>query len=92
MNEIVTAIVLVRSGILLLASGITYIAFNAYRRTGERTLRALGLGFGVITVGTLTTSSANQFFSAPLEIGILVNSIFVAVGFAIITYSLYTQR
>lgn len=92
MNELVTAIVIVKSMILVLGSGIAYIALKAYRRTGESALRALGLGFCVITIGALTTGSANQFFSVPLEVGVLVNSVFVAVGFAIITYSLYIQR
>lgn len=92
MNEIVTAIVLIETGILLLGGGIAYITFKTYRRTEEPPLCALGLGFGVISVGALIAGSANQFFSVSLEIGILVNTLFVAVGFAIITYSLYIQR
>lgn len=92
MNEIVTAIVIVKSVILVLGGGITFIAFKAYRRTGEPSLRALGFGFGVITLGALATGSADQFLSLPLETGVLVNSMFVAIGLAIVMYSLYIQR
>ncbi|MFC7059880.1 DUF7521 family protein [Halovenus salina] len=91
MNEIITAIAVVKSVILLLGGGITYIAFKAYRRTGEESLRVLGVGFGIITLGALLTGVANQFFSVSLEVGVLINSIFVALGLAVIMYSLHIQ-
>lgn len=91
MNEIITAIAVVKSVILLLGGGITYVAFKAYRRTGEESLRVLGVGFGIITLGALLTGVANQFFSVSLEVGVLINSIFVALGLAVIMYSLHIQ-
>jgi hypothetical protein len=92
MNGVVTAIVVVKFIILLLGGGITYIAYRAYRRTGEDSLRVLGIGFGVITLGALLTGVANQFFLLSLARGVLVNSVFVAIGLAVIMYSLYIQR
>jgi drug/metabolite transporter (DMT)-like permease len=92
MNEILTAIAVVKGVILLLGGGITYVAYRAYRRAGDPSLGALCVGFGVITLGALLTGVANQFFSVPLETGVLVNSVFVAIGLAIIMYSLYMQR
>lgn len=91
MTEIITAIVVIKSVILLLGGVITYIAFKAYRRTGEVSLRILGTGFGIITLGALLTGAANQFLSVSLEIGVVINSIFVALGLAVIMYSLYIQ-
>lgn len=87
-----TAIVVVKTVILLLGGGITYIAYKAYRRTGASSLRILGVGFGVITFGALLAGIANQILSVSLEMGVLINSILVAVGFAIILYSLYLER
>ncbi|MFC6733864.1 MULTISPECIES: hypothetical protein [unclassified Haladaptatus] len=87
-----TAIVVVKTVILLLGSGVTYIAFSAYRRTGARSLRALGIGFGVITFGALLAGVANQLLSVSLELGVLINSVLVAIGFAIIMYSLIIER
>jgi hypothetical protein len=92
MNSIIMAIAAVKFVILLLGGGITYIAFKAYRRTGEHSLRVLGIGFGIITLGAILTGVANQFFSVGLAPGVLVNSIFVAVGLAVIMYSLHIQK
>jgi hypothetical protein len=91
MNGVLTAIAVVKFVILILGGGITYIAFKAYRRTGEDSLRVLGVGFGVITLGALLTGVANQFFSVSLPRGVLINSVFVALGLAVIMYSLYIQ-
>lgn len=87
-----TAIVVIKTVILLLGSGITFIAYKAYRRTGAASLRALGVGFGIITFGALLAGIANQILSVSLEMGVLINSILVAIGFAIILYSLYLER
>jgi hypothetical protein len=92
MNEILMAIVVVKSVILLLGGGITYIAFKAYRKTGRVSLQVLGFGFGIITLGAFLTGVATQFFSVSLELGVLINSIFVAAGLAVIMYSLYMQN
>lgn len=92
MNEILTAIAVVKFVILLLGGGITYIAFKAYRRTRDQSLRFLGVGFGIITLGAFLTGVANQFFSVSLELGVLINSVFVAFGLAVIMYSLHIQR
>ncbi|WP_434529943.1 DUF7521 family protein (plasmid) [Haloarcula sp. NS06] len=92
MNGVIMAIAVVKFVILLLGGGITYIAFKAYQRTDEDSLRVLGIGFGVITLGALLTGVANQFFSVSLETGVLANSVFVAVGLAVIMYSLHIQQ
>lgn len=92
MTWVETAIVVVKTMILLLGSGITYIAYRAYRRTGTPSLRVLGIGFGVITFGMLLAGIAHQVLSVPLEVGVLINSVLVAVGLAIVMYSLYFER
>lgn len=91
MTWVGTAIVVVKTVTLLLGGGITYIAYKAYRRTGAPSLRALGVGFGVITCGALLAGIADQLLSVSLEMGILINSVLVAIGFAIIMYSLYLE-
>lgn len=83
------AIVIVKTVILLLGTGITYIAYKAYRRTGSPSLRALGIGFGIVTLGALLAGVADQLLSVSLEMGVLINSVLVAIGFGIIMYSLY---
>ena len=87
-----TAIMVVKTAILLLGGGITYTAYKAYRSTGDRSLRALALGFGTVTLGALLGGIADQVLSVSLEMGVLINSFLVAIGFAIIMYSLYLER
>ncbi|WP_276256351.1 DUF7521 family protein [Halomontanus rarus] len=89
---VTTAIIAVKTIILLLGSGVTYIAYKAYRRTGAPSLRVLAIGFGTITLGALLAGIANQLLGVTLEQGILINSLLVALGLAIIMYSLYLER
>ncbi|WP_435119765.1 DUF7521 family protein [Halolamina sp. C58] len=85
-------IAIVKSIIFILGGGITYVAYKAYRKTPERSLQLLCVGFGIITVGALLSGVANQFFSVPLAEGVLANSVFVATGLGVILYSLYLQQ
>ena len=92
MTMIGTAIVVIKTVILILGGGITYIAYKAYQRTGAPSFRALGVGFGIITLGALLAGIANQILSVSLETGVLINSVLVAIGLGIILYSLYLER
>jgi hypothetical protein len=86
------AILVIKTVILALGGGITFIAYKAHRRTAEPALRALAVGFGVITFGALLAGIAHQLLGVALETGVLINSLLVAIGFAIIMYSLYIQK
>lgn len=92
MTWVGTAIIVVKTVILLLGTGITYIAYRAYRRTAAQSLRVLGIGFGTVTLGALLAGIAHQLLSVSLEAGVLINSILVAIGFGVIMYSLYLER
>lgn len=92
MNRTMLAIIALKTVILLLGGGITYIAYQAHRRTGAPSLRALTIGFGIITLGALLAGIANQVLGVGLQTGVLINSLLVALGFAVIMYSLYLER
>lgn len=87
-----TTIIAIKTIILLLGSGVTFIAYKAYRRTRTASLRVLAIGFGIITLGALLAGIAHQLFDVSLEAGILINSLLVAVGLAVILYSLYLEQ
>lgn len=74
---------------LLLGGLITFFGYRAYRRTRARSLRALTVGFGFVTVGSLLAGVADVVFGTPLEVGLLIESSLIAIGFGIIVYSLY---
>jgi len=76
----------------LLAGGlITFYAVRAYRRTGSDALRALAIGFGVVTLGSLLAGGLDQVATVDPEIALVVESSFTLVGFLAILYSLFVS-
>lgn len=98
MSHLTVAIAVAKGAILVLGGLITYLALVAYRRTGARELRALAVGFGVVTLGSilggvvdLVADPATGFGGEGLIVGVFVQSVVTLLGFAIITYSLYRE-
>ena len=89
--SISVAIVAVKGLTLVFGALITYLAFKAYRRTGGSSLRALAIGFGIVTLGSALAGVANQVLGVSLSVGVLLQSLLTALGFAVITYSLYAD-
>lgn len=79
---------LVKTVILLLGGFVTVMAYRAFRRTGDRALVYLAIGFGLVTIGTFL-AGAVYHLGLTLAEGILIESVLVLVGFAVIAYSLY---
>lgn len=86
-----TAIIAFKTITLLLGALITYFAYRAFQRTGRSSLRTLSVGFGVVTAGSLLAGVMDRFLASAFRLGLLVESALVAVGFAVIVYSLYTE-
>lgn len=71
---------------------ITYFAYRAYTRTRAKPLKYLALGFGFVTFGSLLAGAFDQFFvDISRDLALVVESALTAIGFAIITYSLYSE-
>lgn len=86
------AIVVVKGYILVVGAGIALIAYRAHKETNEDSLRALSVGFGVVTLGALLAGVLHKLFGLSLTNGVLLNSVLTAIGFSIIIYSLYLER
>lgn len=91
MTHVETAIVLAKIATLVLGGLITYYAYKAYRRTRAPSLRALSIGFSVVTVGALVAGLVHQFTPIDILYSVLVQSLLTAVGFGVIMYSLYAD-
>jgi len=92
MNTYVNLFIIVaKTAILVLGGSITYYALRAYGRTGSPSLRALGIGFGIVTVGALIGGVSHQIIGSSLAVGIAINSLLTAVGFGVIVYSLTVE-
>lgn len=87
-----TLILVFKSLTLVLGGLITLLAYRSYNRTGSRALGALAAGFGVITLGTFLGGAVDQLLDAGFELGLLIESMLVAVGFGVVVYSLYTSE
>lgn len=83
------AITAAKTVTLVLGGLITYLTAKAYRRTGAPSLRALAIGFGIITVGGVIAGVGDLTGMADLQTNVFIQSAVTAVGFAVITYSLY---
>jgi hypothetical protein len=91
MVHVETAIVVSKTITLVLGGLVTYLAFKAYRRTDASALRALSVGFGVITVGAIVGGLVDILSNLGVLFGVLVQSVLTMVGFAVIVYSLYAE-
>ena len=87
----VTALAILKAGILLFGGLITYRSFRAYRTTGSPELGALAAGFAIVTLGSLLGGLVDQILNVNLDVGMLIDSTLTMVGFVVITYSLYRE-
>jgi len=87
-----TSIIAVTKTITLALGGlITFLAYRAYRRTGGGALRALAVGFAVVTIGSITGGVLDLFTTVDVVYGVVAESVLTAIGFGVITYSLYAK-
>ena len=89
MTDIATVVVFAKAVVLPLGVGITFFAYRAYRRTGAAAMRSFALGFAVLTLGSVLGGGLDQLAGVGLDVGLLVDSVFTAVGFVILARSLY---
>lgn len=85
-------LVVVKTLILLMGGVITYFAYKAYRRTRDRSLGLLAVGFALITLGAMLGGVANELLQTTLTIGVIVEGIFALAGFTMIALSLRVSR
>lgn len=90
-TETTTLVVILKTLTLVLGGLITYFSLKAYLRTHESALRALTIGFGIVTLGSLFGGVLDQFLPVDQNLALVVESAFIAIGFAVILYSLYVD-
>lgn len=76
---------------LLFAVTITYFANQAYWRSGSTAVRSLMVGFGSLTLGIFLGVVLLALIGVDIVVGVSVQSVFMAIGFGFLTYSLYIQ-
>ena len=91
MSHALTAIVVLKTLTFVTGGLITFYAFRAYRRTGSPSLRALAVGFGVVTFGAIVGGVIDQISSLDPLVALAAESVFVLLGFVAILYSLFAK-
>jgi hypothetical protein len=87
-----SATVVAAKTLSLLAGGlVTVLATRAYQRTRAAPLRALAVGFGLFTVGALFGGGLHYLLGTDLATGVVVQSVFTALGLGALVYSLYAE-
>lgn len=86
-----TAVIVLKTLSLVMGGLITYFAYRAYARTGSAALRALTIGFGVVTVGALAAGAIDQLIAVDPNYALVVESGMATLGFGVILYSLYAE-
>lgn len=98
MSHLTLAIAATKTLTFVFGAVITYLSFVAYRRTRAAALRALAVGFAVVTIGSvlggvvdLASDVVNVTGPEATLYGVLIQSVLTMIGFGIITYSLYQE-
>lgn len=92
MTDLMPAVVVLKTFVLVLGGLITYYAGKAYRRTGSAALRSLFVGFGFVTLGALGAGLADQILHLQTAVALVIESAVTTVGLFIIVVSLYQQQ
>lgn len=90
-SSITTAVVGLKTLMLLLGGSITFYAVQAYRTTGSRALRALALGFGTVTFGAMLAGVVDLLLPVDTTLALVIESLFTTAGFAVVLASLYIE-
>lgn len=85
-------VVFAKTVTLVFGGIITFYTFRAFRRTGSPALRSLTVGLGLLTLGALLSGGTHTLVGGSPTLGIGVNSLLMAAGFASMTYSLYVRE
>jgi uncharacterized membrane-anchored protein len=91
MTELAGYIIAAKVVVLVLGGLITHLAYRAYSRTGTPELRWFSVGFGIITLGALIGGLLDIVLGVRLATGVFVESILLALGFAVLAHALYAR-
>jgi predicted lysophospholipase L1 biosynthesis ABC-type transport system permease subunit len=87
MTEYTTVVLFIKALVAPVGIGLTILAYRAYRESGDASLRLFTLGFGAITVGSIFGGGIDTLFGVGINIGLLVQSLFLAIGFLVLARS-----
>ena len=88
-NSTTVLLVVTKTVTLILGALITFLAYRAFRRQGAPALKALMIGFGLVTVGSVLGGALYHAADVGFALGVGIESLVTAAGFGVLVYSLY---
>lgn len=86
--EVALVLAAVKTLVLIVGGVVTYYALKAYRRTRNRALGLLAAGFATVTAGAFLGGAVYELLNVALAIGVVIEGLFMLLGFSLIAYSL----
>jgi len=77
---------------LVLGTFIVYLAYMGYRRNASKPLLYAGLGFALITAGTVTEGVLYVVLGTELLAAMATGTIVTILGFITIIFSIYSTK
>ena len=79
--------------LMIIFSGffIVYLAFNGYRRINNNSLLYLGIGFSLLTIGSIIEGVLYELLTIDLLKAHLIEALFQLGGFIFVIYSIYSR-
>lgn len=91
-TNIAVLVILVKLVVLTQTIVLAHLTFTAYRRSEEEDLLVLSVGFGSIMAGVVIGGVAYHFLGFGSLVGVLSESLFIALGLGLMILSLYGYR
>jgi len=76
---------------LVLGAFIVYLAYMGYKRNASKPLLYVGMGFALITAGTITEGVLYVLMGTELLAATATGTIVTILGFAVIIFSIYSK-
>lgn len=89
-TSLALGVVLVDAVTVALGGVVTHLAYRAYRRTEETSMRTFAAGVGLLTLASLGGGIAALLDIEPLA-SVLGAGLLAALGFACLVYSVYAH-
>jgi hypothetical protein len=91
-QSVIDVLSALQSVIVILGIIIIYYATRGYRKTNNKSLLFLGLGFFFVTIGALAAGLLYQFLNFDIYEVIAINAASDVIGFVLIVYSIVGMR
>lgn len=91
MELLITLLIAVKIAALVLGGIVSVLAYRAYERTRIPGLQYFAAGLAVITLGTVLAGAFHHLGGASVTAGLLLESVIICAGFAVMIVGLYNR-